>query len=93
MSLGRSESPTAEEENRRCAGRDPWRPDGLIHFHPHLHGLITDGAFAPDGAFLPLPINLTHEPFLRLWEQKVFDLLLDEDGEAIAKMRWRRLPR
>jgi hypothetical protein len=50
----------------------------LIHFHPHLHGLITDGAYSPTGQFLPLPVNLTHEPFLRLWEQKVFHLLLEE---------------
>ncbi|MCE9553201.1 MAG: transposase [Planctomycetes bacterium] len=50
----------------------------LIHFHPHLHALVTDGAFASDGRFLPLPANLTHEPFLRLWQHKVFRLLLDE---------------
>jgi len=50
----------------------------LIHFHLHLHGLITDGAFMPDERFLSPPVNLTHEPFLRLWEQKVFQLLLEE---------------
>ncbi len=50
----------------------------LIHFHPHLHGLITDGAFTREGHFVPVPLNLTHEPFLRLWEQKVFGLLLEE---------------
>ena len=50
----------------------------LIHFHPHLHGLITDGAFTAQGHFVPVPVNLTHEPFLRLWEQKVFRLLLEE---------------
>jgi len=51
----------------------------LIHFHPHIHGLVTDGAFAPDGRFIPVPENLGHEPFLRLWEDKVFRLLLDEN--------------
>jgi hypothetical protein len=51
----------------------------LIHFHPHIHGLITDGAFTPAGNFLPLPPNLGHESFLRLWENNVFRLLLDED--------------
>jgi len=51
----------------------------LLHFHPHIHGLITDGAFAPDGRFLHLPLNLTNQPFLRLWEDKVFRLLLDND--------------
>jgi len=51
----------------------------LIHFHPHIHGLITDGAFTPDGRFLRLPLNLTHQPFLRLWEDGVFRLLLDHN--------------
>jgi hypothetical protein len=65
----------------------------LIHFHPHLHGLITDGAFLPDGRFLPVPANLTHEPFCRLWEQKVFSLLLEEgriEPALVEQMRsWR----
>ncbi len=65
----------------------------LIHFHPHLHGLITEGAFAPDGTFHGLPVNLTHEPFLRLWERKVFQLLLDEgriEPALVEQMRsWR----
>ena len=65
----------------------------LIHFHPHLHALITDGAFAPDGQFLSLPSNLTHQPFLRLWENKVFRLLLEEgliQPSLIQEMRcWR----
>ena len=34
----------------------------LMHFHPHIHGLVTDGAFAPDGRFLPLRMNLTPIP-------------------------------
>jgi len=65
----------------------------LIHFHPHLHGLVTDGAFMPDGRFLPVPANLTHEPFCRLWEHKVFSLLLDEgriEPALVEQMRsWR----
>lgn len=65
----------------------------LIHFHPHLHGLLTDGAFTPDGRFLPVPVNLTHEPFRRLWEHKVFSLLLDEgriEPALVEQMRsWR----
>ncbi len=65
----------------------------LIHFHPHLHGLITDGAFSAAGHFVPVPINLTHEPFLRLWEHKVFRLLLDEgliEASLVQQMRsWR----
>lgn len=47
----------------------------------------------PDGRFLPLPANLTHEPFCRLWEHKVFGLLLDEgriEPALVEQMRsWR----
>ena len=38
------------------------------NFHPHLHALITDGALAPDGEFLPLPYldpRLVEELFRR----------------------------
>jgi hypothetical protein len=65
----------------------------LIHFHPHIHGLVTDGAFIRDGRFIPLPDNLGHEPFLRLWEDKIFRLLLDEnkiEPALVAQLRsWR----
>ena len=47
----------------------------LVHWHPHLHALLTDGAFAPDGTFIALP-ELDDEPFEKLWQKKVFDLLL-----------------
>ena len=54
---------------------------------------MTDGAFAPDGRFCPLPENLGHEPFLRLWENKVFRLLLDQNrigAAVVAQIRsWR----
>jgi len=43
----------------------------LIHFHPHIHALVSEGVFLPDGTFLPLP-KLASEPFLKLWEQEVF---------------------
>ncbi len=36
---------------------------------------MTDGAFAPDGAFIALPA-LDDEPFEKLWQKKVFNLLL-----------------
>ena len=93
---------TVLEVYRAALGRDDVTPGGilaiqtfgtLIHFHPHLHGLVTDGAFTADGCFLPVPVNLTHEPFLRLWEHKVFRLLLDEgriQPDLVAQMRsWR----
>ena len=47
----------------------------LIHAHPHIHALVTEGVFLPEGTFLPLP-KLATEPFLKLWEQEVFALLV-----------------
>ena len=26
----------------------------LLNFHPHIHVLVTDGGFRPDGTFRPL---------------------------------------
>jgi hypothetical protein len=46
-------------------------------WHPHIHALVAEGVFLPDGGFLALP-KLATEPFLKLWEQAVFDLLLAE---------------
>lgn len=50
---------------------------GLIHWHPHVHALATEGVFDARGQFIPLP-KLASEPFLKLWEQKVFHLLVKE---------------
>lgn len=65
----------------------------LMHFHPHIHGLVTDGAFTRDGRFHPIPVNLTHEPFRRIWEDSVFHLLLDAgriDAALVCQIRsWR----
>jgi hypothetical protein len=50
---------------------------------------LTEGVFLPDGTFLPLP-KLAIEPFLNLWEQEVFALLLAEGRiteEVVANMR------
>jgi hypothetical protein len=64
----------------------------LIHWHPHVHALVTEGVFLPDVTFLPLP-KLATEPFLKLWEQEVFALLLAEGKiteEVVANIRsWR----
>jgi hypothetical protein len=64
----------------------------LIHAHPHIHALVTEGVFLPDGRFLPLP-KLATEPFLKLWEQEVVALLQAEDKiteEVVANIRsWR----
>jgi hypothetical protein len=65
----------------------------LINWHPHVHALTTDGAFAKDGTFLPMPDDLTTEPFLKLWEHKIFALLLREGRiteQVVEQMRsWR----
>ena len=61
----------------------------LVHFHPHMHALVTEGVFLPEGTFMPLP-KLATEPFLRLWEQEVFALLLAEgkiSEEVVANIR------
>lgn len=61
----------------------------LIHFHPHIHALVSEGVFLPDITFLPLP-KLAIEPFIKLWEQEVFVLLLGEgkiNDEVVANIR------
>jgi len=61
----------------------------LIHWHPHIHALVCEGVFLPDGTFAPLP-KLATEPFLKLWEQEVFGLLLAEGKiteEIVANIR------
>ena len=60
----------------------------LAHFHPHIHAIVTDGAFTPDGEFIPLP-EMAVEPFLKLWERGVFKLLLKHGKitpETVADM-------
>jgi hypothetical protein len=61
----------------------------LVHFHPHIHALVSEGIFLPEGTFVPLP-KLATEPFLKLWEQEVFKLLLIEGkitDEIVANIR------
>ena len=64
----------------------------LAHFHPHVHAVVTDGAFTNDGGFIPLP-EIAVEPFLKLWEHKIFALLFKEGKitqDVIDNMRsWR----
>ncbi len=42
----------------------------FIHWHPHIHALVSEGMFFPDGTFIPLP-KLAIEPFLKLWEHLI----------------------
>ena len=62
----------------------------LANLHPHIHALTTYGAFTPEGAFIPLPDDLSSTPFLEVWETKIFRLLLDEGRitpEVVEHMR------
>ena len=61
----------------------------LLHCHPHLHALVTDGEFAPDGTFIGLP-ELEPEPFEKLWQRKVFELLLKRGkiDESLVRQMW-----
>ncbi len=62
----------------------------LSNWHPHLHCLMTYGAFTSDGTFIPLPDALSSTPFLQVWQAKVFRLLFDEgriSREVIDQMR------
>ncbi len=64
----------------------------LVHWHPHIHALATDGAFAQDGTFIALP-ELERDPFEKLCQQKVFGLLLNRgkiDQSLVKQMlQWR----
>ena len=47
----------------------------LVHFHPHLHVIVSDGAFGPDGTFVCLPKGST-ELLLKSWQTRVFKFLV-----------------
>ena len=61
----------------------------LIHWHPHIHALVSERVFVPDGTFMPLP-KLATEPCLKLWKQEVFAHLPAEGKiteEVVANIR------
>ena len=77
---------TIVEVFRSVLGRDDVLPGAiagiqtfgdLIHFHPHLHVIATDGAYLPDGTFICLP-PMDTKRLLSVWKRKGFDLLLGE---------------
>ncbi len=60
----------------------------LLNWQPHIHALVTDGGFRPDGSFVPLPAHATDaltEAFrrhdLRLFVER--ELLEPEVAESI----------
>jgi len=61
----------------------------LLHWHPHIHVLITCGAFTPEGDFLELP-EFDMERLLVAWQDAVFELYLAEEkieAEVVENMR------
>ena len=53
---------------------------------------MTEGVFLADGTFLPLP-KLASEPFVKLWEQEVFALLLAEGNVPNTNRRRLQQPK
>jgi hypothetical protein len=61
----------------------------LVHYHPHIHAIVTDGCFSQDGTFVCLP-KIASDRLLRVWEMKVFDFLHAAekiDQWSVAEMR------
>jgi len=50
----------------------------LLHWHPHIHVLITCGAYTPEGDFLELP-QFDMDRLLVAWQDAVFTLYLAEE--------------
>ena len=85
-------------EVRRLLGRDDVVPGmvaaiqthgELLHWHPHLHVLLTCGAFTPTGDFVELP-ELDVNRLEVAWKEAVFALYLGEDKiepEVVENMR------
>ena len=61
----------------------------LLHWHPHIHMLITCGAFTREGDFLELP-EFDMDRLLVAWQEAVFSLYLTEEKiepEVVENMR------
>lgn len=61
----------------------------LVHWHPHIHALVAEGVFLPNGHFVRVPSECRFQA-TELWQDKVFALLLDAeriDLETVASMR------
>lgn len=61
----------------------------LLHWQPHFHGLLTCGAFTPQGEFLELP-ELDLGQLQTVWQEAVFALYLAEEKiepEVVENMR------
>ena len=61
----------------------------LLHWHPHIHVLITCGAFTPEGDLLECP-EFDMKRLLVAWQEAVFALYLAEEKiepEVVENMR------
>jgi hypothetical protein len=87
-----------QAEVRRLLGRDDVLPGmvatiqthgELLHWHPHIHTLVTCGAFTPQGRFLEVP-DFDMDRLRAIWREAVFALYLAEDKigpEVVENMR------
>lgn len=85
-------------ETQRLLGRDDVVPGmmagiqthgELLHWHPHIHALVTCGAFTPDGDFVELP-EFDMDSLLLKWQEAVFELYLAEgkiESQVVENMR------
>ncbi len=83
---------------RSCTGDDTAAPGmvatvqtfgDLIHWHPHVHAIISEGVFRKDGTFVGVP-ELDLSTCVARWQKKVFALLVRKgkiDPDVVESMR------
>ena len=47
--------------------------------HPHLHALVADGLFDPQGGFHPLPEEIVLWPLEEMFRRRVIAFLVDQE--------------
>jgi hypothetical protein len=63
----------------------------LLNWQPHIHALVTDGGFRPDGTFVPMPVHATDvltEAFRRAVLKLFVDRELFEPEVAESMLGW-----
>jgi hypothetical protein len=61
----------------------------LLHWNPHIHSLVTCGAYTPEGEFLNMP-EFDMDSLMLAWQGAVFSLYLAEgkiEPEVVENMR------